>query len=420
MRTAENRRALLIILDGMGDRPCSKLGEKTPLEFANTPTMDQLVSEGICGLASPLQPGLPVDTHTGTAPLFGFSTQDTQRLARGPIEAAGIGMEVESGDVVLRANFATFSEAYQLLDRRAGRINTGTAELAAHINQLPPIDGVQFTLEAATGHRGVVRLRGDGLSTEISNTDPGRNSFTAPICCQPLSDDATAIRTAELVNRWSRQAFEQLSNHPVNQKRAEHALPLANGLLLRGAGKHQIQGNLLTQLGVKPVVITAEATILGLAALCNFDTFTHPSFTALPNTDIKAKIEAAKQGLETHPMVILHFKAPDICAHDHNPLEKARFIEQVDQALSPLLEQSTVTVITSDHSTSSETGHHCGDPVPTLLHYPGSRRDDCTQFSEVSCMRGGLGNLSSSSVLLMLLDGMGWLHNYRVKDRWML
>ena len=37
-------------MDGMGDRPIKELGNKTPLEAANTPNMDRMAAEGITGI----------------------------------------------------------------------------------------------------------------------------------------------------------------------------------------------------------------------------------------------------------------------------------------------------------------------------------------------------------------------------------
>ncbi|MBT3309189.1 MAG: 2,3-bisphosphoglycerate-independent phosphoglycerate mutase [Gammaproteobacteria bacterium] len=420
MNSTPKQGALLLIFDGLGDRPCQQLDGATPLEYAQTPEMDRLAELGMCGMASPFPAGFPVDTHTGTAVLFGLSKQASQQLARGPVEAAGVGLEIRPGDLVLRANFASFSKSYQLQNRRAGRIHQGCEALAEAINQIPPIDGIKLSLHPATGHRGVLRLRGANLSTDISNTDPGRSDLYTPTQCQPLTAEAAAIRTAAIINRWSQAVFEVLEPHPINQQRQQQGLPPANGVILRGAGQFHAQRNLIKELGVNPLVITAEATVLGLAALCDFDSLTHPSFTAMPDTNIQGKVEAAQQALSEYPLVILHFKAPDICAHDYDPVAKAHFIEQVDRALPSLTQHASAVMVTADHSTSSESGHHCGDPVPSLLYYPGGRKDRCHTFSEVSCMQGGLGNISSSSLLMMLLDGMGCMHNYRVKDRWML
>ena len=103
----KKRNGLIIILDGLGDRPIPDLDGATPLEAAHTPNMDQLVTRGRCGLVDPLYPGVPVSTHTGAGVLFGINTRDAFLLPRGPVEAAGTGLPIMPGDIALRCNFAT-------------------------------------------------------------------------------------------------------------------------------------------------------------------------------------------------------------------------------------------------------------------------------------------------------------------------
>ena len=98
--------------------------------------------------------------------------------------------------------------------------------------------------------------------------------------------------------------------------------------------------------------------------------------------------------------MFLHIKAPDICAHDLKPTEKRDLLEQFDKALSPLLSDNLVIGVSGDHSTNSIYGNHCADPVPTLLHYPDTRRDSCTSFGESNCMQGGLGRITATGFLL--------------------
>ena len=101
-------KGLIFILDGLGDRPNPELGGKTPLEAAHTPNLDRLVSRSQGGMMDPLIPGLPFDTHTGVGILFGLPPSEAMTLSRGPIEAAGIGLEMEQGDLLFRGNLATF------------------------------------------------------------------------------------------------------------------------------------------------------------------------------------------------------------------------------------------------------------------------------------------------------------------------
>ena len=49
-------RAILIIGDGMADRPVKELGYKTPLEAAEPKHMNSVASNGISGLLDPIAP----------------------------------------------------------------------------------------------------------------------------------------------------------------------------------------------------------------------------------------------------------------------------------------------------------------------------------------------------------------------------
>ena len=42
MKIVNRKRAVILIADGLGDRPISSLGNRTPLEYASTPALDEL------------------------------------------------------------------------------------------------------------------------------------------------------------------------------------------------------------------------------------------------------------------------------------------------------------------------------------------------------------------------------------------
>ncbi|HDJ83909.1 MAG TPA: hypothetical protein ENG44_02805 [Desulfurococcaceae archaeon] len=117
-------RAIILIQDGVGDRPVPELRNHTPLEIANKPNMDYIASEGITGLMDPIEPGVRPGTDTGHIALFGYDPYKYYP-GRGPLEAAGIGVKLYPGDVAIRCNIATVEERNGkliVIDRRAGRI----------------------------------------------------------------------------------------------------------------------------------------------------------------------------------------------------------------------------------------------------------------------------------------------------------
>lgn len=414
-------KGLMIILDGLGDRSCADLGGYTPLEAAVTPNLDRLAHEGLTGLVDPLYAGVPVGTHTGTGVLLGLAPADAARLARGPVEAAGVGLDLHPGEVVLRCNFATLSRnggGLAIKDRRAGRISEGTDVLAQELRDLSLGDGITGDLYPATHHRAVLRLRGAGLAAGFTDTDPGSAHEGRGVQSAEPRDpaDAAALRTAEAVNFFVREAHARLVEHPLNRERQAKGLPPANGILTRSAGECTRLRNLVTHVGLDAAVVAGEHTVEGLGKLFGFQTVSRPGFTALPQTDLDGKLEATLQALQTHELVFLHIKGPDISAHDCDPLGKKACLERIDHMIGQLPHAELVIGVTGDHSTDSNFGRHCGDPVPGLICAPNGRRDLTGVFGESHCMTGGLGRLSATAFLYSMLDAMGAIGNFRPGD----
>jgi len=403
---AVKHRGLVFILDGLGDRPSAALGGRTPLQAADTPRLDRLARLG-CGLMDPLMPGKTVDTHTGVGMLFGLTAADGARLRRGPVEAAGVGMDAQPGDIFLRANFAHVEEVagagggaaagrLRIIDRRAGRIREGVDELCAALQALEVGDrgdAITAALHPATQHRAVARLRGRGceLSAQVTDTDPGGDAIARGVlasaprdssdggAAQRDSSDAAAPaaqRTADAINRLTARAFEILRAHPLNAARAARGLPVANGLILRSAGAHRQLRSRLTARGLKVAVVAGETTVLGLGKLLGFHARSDPRFTSLPDTDLAAKLRAATDALASHDLVFVHIKGTDTAAHDRNPRLKSAFIARFDRALAALDLRRTVIGVCADHATDSNTGEHNPDPVPVLLAVPGDDGGD--------------------------------------------
>ena len=162
------KKIILIICDGMGDLPVKKFQNKTPLEAANTPNMDKLAKEGVNGIMHVLGEGVRPNSDGAHLTLFGYDlTKDYPE--RGPIETAGVGVELMHGDVALRANLATVDKELRVKDRRAGRIES-TVEFTKELDGMK-VAGVKFIVKSGTGHRVIIVMRGKGLSDKISNSD---------------------------------------------------------------------------------------------------------------------------------------------------------------------------------------------------------------------------------------------------------
>ena len=414
---------LMIILDGVGDRPARELDGCTPLEAAATPNLDRLATAGLVGLVDPLYPGVAVGTEVGMGVLFGLSPPD-ELLPRGLLEAAGVGLDIHPGDIGFRCNFATVGGDGEdpfhltLRDRRAGRIDEGTAELAAAIEGADLGDGVTARLVPAAQFRAALRLRGPGLSPRVTDVDPGGGRLHLGLLpCRPLdATDTAADHTATVVNRLVALAYERLRDHPVNQRRRALGLPEANVLLPRGAGGAQMSRGLLARFGVRAAVVSGDATVLGLGKALDMTIVTDRRFTADAATDLAAKVAATEAALAGHDLVFMHIKGGDILSHDHHAEQKRDLFSQVDTMLAPLLREDLVIAVTGDHATPCSLGFHSGDPVPTILCGPGGRVDGQERYGERACMAGGLGRIPARGLLWSMLDLMGYGRNFAPGD----
>ena len=407
----ESPPTILLIIDGLTDRPVRELGNRTPLQAAKTPVLDRLAAEGLCGLADPVAPGVVPDTAAGSLALFG---QSPLALKRGPVEALGAGLTLSAGDVALRGNFATIESNGTVVDRRAGRIRDKAEELAKAIDHVSlPKDissEVDVRVKVGTEHRLAVVLSGDGLSADINGSDPGEGTLPSkaltPRPVDPNND--RAIYTAQVLAMFEKAARDILVDHPINKAREKQRLRPANALLTRGAGRiHQLIPLEEAGLPLRLVCIGGDRTLLGLASWLGAKTVSTDKMTANLDTDLGAKFDAAGEALQHNDLVIVHVKGADIAAHDRRPDLKAEFIEKVDAALGRLIEThdgELHVAVASDHATLSESGQHAADPLPVVIWGTGIEGDGVQRFDEQAAVTGALERFPLQMLLSRLFD----------------
>jgi 2,3-bisphosphoglycerate-independent phosphoglycerate mutase len=307
---------------------------------------------------------------------------------------------VKEGDIAFRCNFASMKNGV-IVDRRAGRIRE-TSELEKAINE--EIDlGVEFHFRAGTSHRGALLLRGDGLSAELTGTDPHREGVP-PNSARALKREGKL--TAKIVNEFVSKAEKILGDHPVNKKREKEGKHPANILLLRGPGKVPPIPPFPEKWKLRTAAVCAASLIIGIARICRMDFLPTQGVTGGIDSPIERKIENVNLALKKYDFVVLNIKGADEASHDGKWDDKKKFLEKVDSALSEL-SRADILVITADHSSPVSLRDHSGDPVPVVISGGGVRRDNVRRYDEISCAEGGLGRIRAINLLPLLLDLAG-------------
>lgn len=397
-------KVILVILDGLGDWPLADLEGKTPLEAAHTPHLDRFASEGITGMLWSLGRGRVPGSDVAHLSILGYDI-DKYYSGRGPIEVKGIGMELQEGDVALRANLGTVNDDGLILDRRAGRIRS----VKGFVDELDGtvIEDVQVIVKPGTAHRAVVVLRGPRLSAAIEDADPHR--INVPVRDpRPLNDSVEAWRTAGILARFLKVAREKLSANVGNVERVKVGLRPANYMLVRGAGAYVKFPSFRQRYGLDAVCVAGGGLYKGVAAYVGMQVASVPGATGVVGTDVRAKFRAARDLLREKDFVFVHVKPTDSLAEDGNHWGKLQFIEAIDRAAEEFINLGDVLlVVTGDHSTPCALMRHSADPVPILVRGPGVRIDSVRQFGERSCSQGGLGFLQGLDLMPEILNWTG-------------
>ncbi len=390
LREDNGSKIVLVVADGLGGLPL-EMGGKTELETANTPNLNAMVREGVCGLSLPVLPGITPGSGPGHLGLFGFDPLEYQ-IGRGVLESLGINFQVGPRDVATRGNFCTVNDKGLIADRRAGRPATERCVEMCKKMQAIKIPGVETFVEPVREHRFVVVFRGDNLGDAVNDTDPQALNV-APL--HAVGEDANSQNTAKVVNAFIAEAAKILKNDaPTNM------------VTLRGFARYPKIATMQDIYGLRSACIAVYPMYKGLARLVGMDILD-------AGATLSDQIDTLKKVWKDYDFFFLHYKYTDSTGEDGNFGAKVEKIEELDleipriRALNP-----DVMIVTGDHSTPSKLKSHSWHPVPTVLSSKTARTDGVVEFGESFCLRGGLGQFEAKYLMSLAMAHAGRLGKY--------
>jgi len=379
----------------MADRPLKELEGRTPLQAAQTPNMDRIAREGRCGLAENVPKDMEPGSEIATLTILGY---DPKRYytGRGPLEAAGMGVEVEEDEVAYRCNLVTVKDGL-LVDYSAGHISSEESRMLIEALNERLNGDARFV--PGVSYRNLLLLR--GYSERVTCTPPHNILGEEIERHLPVGDERTVRKLKELMFL----STEILTRHEVNEERVRRGENPANMIWPWGQGKKPEMPEMSVKYGLSGCVISAVDLIRGLGKYAGLEIIDVPGATGYVNTNYRGKAEAALRCLEKRDLVLLHVEAPDEASHEGDVEKKIYAIERIDEMLEMILEfgDELRILLTPDHATPLKLRTHSHDPVPFVIWGAGIEADDVKRYDELSARNGAYGMRSGLELMSFLL-----------------
>ena len=399
---------LIILGDGMADWAVPSLGNKTLLQYADTPYMDRLAKMGKTGMLKTVADGFHPGSEVANMSVMGYDLP-TVYEGRGVLEAASIGVDLQPDDMAMRCNLVCV-EGELLKNHSAGHISTEEADvLIKYLEEKLGNDKVHFYTGVQYRHLLVIK-GGDKHVACVPPHDVPLKPFR-PNLVKALRPEAE--ETAAFLNDLIMKSQELLANHPLNLKRVAEGEDPANSIWPWSPGYRPKMEPLSDKYPSikKGSVITAVDLIRGIGHYAGLRCIDVEGATGLYNTNYEGKAQAAIEALKTDDFVYLHIEASDEAGHEGDVPLKLKTIEYLDRrAVGPIYEavkdwdEPVAIAVLPDHPTPCELRTHTAEPIPFLIYYPGIEPDNVSTYDEVACQKGEYGLLDKDEFMNLFMD----------------
>lgn len=398
---------IIILGDGMADEPIDELGGKTPMQYADIPSMDYIARHGRNGLLKTVPDGFAPGSEIANLGILGYDVREVYE-GRGSLEAASMGVDISDGEIAMRCNLICVADG-KIKNHSAGHISTEEAsELIESLQKELSSDRVSFWKGVSYRHLLKIKEADKRISFTPPHDVPGYPvEKVLPVAVDPDAED-----TCRLILELMERSRKVLDNHPVNIRRVAKGQDPANMIWPWSPGYRPSMKTLKELYGIgRGAVISAVDLIKGIGVYAGLDVINVDGVTGLYDTNYEGKaaaaIDALKNGAE---FVFLHVEASDEAGHEGDAELKIRTIEYLDsRVVKPILEFAETSgepvsiAVLPDHPTPCRIKTHTSSPVPFAILDPSKNSDGVQEFSESAARQGSyvLENVTDFMKLLL-------------------
>ena len=382
---------IVVLGDGMADEPIAKLGGKTPLEYAETPVMDQLSRKSEIGMVHTIPVGMNPGSDTANLAVMGYNPRKYY-TGRSPLEALSIGVDMKESDIALRCNIVTVSdddlpyEEKTITDHSSGEISTEDAAVLLEAVR-EELENDIYHFYTGTSYRHLT-IWSHG---EVVDLTPPHDILGRKIG-EYLPED-------RVLREMMKKSYQILNQHPINVKRASEGLNKANSIWFWGAGTRPALDSFSNKTGKKGVMISAVDLLRGIAVGAGLKNIIVEGANGTLHTNYEGKAQAAVDALvrEGYDFAYVHVEAPDEMGHQGSMERKVQAIEALDARVIKIIkEQMDLSgepyrmLITPDHPTPVSIRTHSGNPVPYMLYDSTKEQQNTWSYNESDAEKSGI------------------------------
>ena len=369
------KKYIVVLIDGASDYPLAELGNKTPLQVANKPVIDELARCGVVGMVKTIPEGVVPGSDSANLSILGYDPR-IYSTGRSSLEAVSMGIELSEEDVTFRCNLVTLSDECSypkkiMLDYSAGEITTGEAKILINdIAQEFQTDRIRFY--AGISYRHIIVWR-DGIG-EVDDAI----LLTPPhdISGRQIANYLPKGKNSSIFLDFMLKSEGILKEHTVNTARIKGGKNPANSIWIWAKATKPALDSFYEKYRIKGSVISAVDLVKGIGICAGLKPVDVKGATGNIHTDFEGKARAALKELESgQDFVYIHIEAPDECGHQGDFKEKIRAIELIDAKVIKILKEELDSLKTDysmlilpDHPTPIIKKTHTSDPVPFLIY----------------------------------------------------
>ena len=371
---------LIVIGSGLTDRPIAERDNRTPLEIADTPNLDQLAQMGLSGSVQTIPENFETGNDVSLLSLLGCAPE-THHAGTAPFDALALDVVLEENDVPLCCTFVQLQTSHNdmvMKDFTAGNLSSEESGVL--------LQGLQEQI----GDSPVRFYPGEGPNNlMVIKSAPFSETLNPPMeligegIRQFMPEGEEFKELVYVMN----QAQIILHNHPYNRKRQREGNDTVNSIWLWGNGPNKSLPAFSETFKKSATLLSPSLLFQGMGKASGMDVVAPVTTNGNAPLSFQGRVDAALSKLNNHEVVYLHVPEIENISLKGDLDDKVLAIEDFDREIAgPLLialsaRKDVKMLFLVNHVASASLMKYTKDAVPFMV-CPALDSNDTQSFDE--------------------------------------